>query len=474
MQLVVSNLLEKILPAGVHGKLLPALEKVDDLLNSDNENSVSQRMALTVFVIRVASAAIALLSQILLARWMGTFEYGIFVAVWAAVIISSTLTGLGLPSAVLRFVSEYREREQPNLFWGVVRGSLLMSLATATALALLGALLLTSFPGLMTNYFIMPVYLGLVCLPAFNIEGVADMIGRPFNWIKLSFLPTFIVRPLSILALLGFAILIGYEATAITAMWCALIATYSTTIFQTLLLFRKLEINVKPAPAEYRLGYWLMVALPIFLVESFYVLLTQVDVIFVSWLTTPEDTAVYFAATKILALVHFVYFAIRATASHRYAAYNASGKLDEYREFVQKTVQWTFWPSLAIGITMVLCGKYILMLFGPEFVVGESVLWILVAGIVIRSSIGPAEALLVMSGKQNACAVIYCGALFINVTLNICLIPIYGLQGAAIATAIAFICESAALYSAVLRHMKIHAFVIPSRRSMNAAGEGSR
>ena len=462
MQLVVSNLSEKMLPASVHGKLLPVLVKVDDLLVSDNDNSVSQRMALTVFIIRVASAAIALASQILLARWMGTFEYGIFVAVWAGAIIASTLTGLGLPSAALRFVAEYRERERFDLFWGVVRGNLLMSLAASTALTLVGILLLSLFPELMTSYFIMPIYLGLLCLPAFSVEDISNAVGRPFNWVKLSFLPTFIIRPLAILGLLAGAVLLGYEPSAVSAMWCALIATYATSVLQAVILYGKLKRNVKPARPKYRLKYWLLVAVPIFLVESFYVLLTQVDVIFVSWLTTPEDTAIYYAATKVLALVHFVYFAIRATASHRYATYNASGKLDEYREFVQKTVRWTFWPSLTIGLAMAFFGEYILMLFGPEFVVGKSVLWILVTGSIIRSSIGPAEALLVMSGKQNACAIIYCGALFVNVALNLYLIPIYGIHGAAIATALAFVCESFALYWAVSRHLKIHAFIIPS------------
>lgn len=463
---MVSNLLEKMLPAPVHAKFAPVFAKVDDLIGSDNENSVSQRMALSVFVIRVASAAIALLSQILLARWMGTFEYGIFVAVWTGVIIASTLTALGLPSAALRFVSEYFEQKKYGHLWGVVRGSLWVSLATSTTVALAASALLASFPELMTSYFIMPIFLACLCLPAFGLENISDIVGRPFNWIKLSFLPAFILRPLAILAFLAFAILLGFEPTAVTAMWCAVIASYSTILLQSFILFRKLKHYVPAVKPTYKMGYWLMVALPIFLVESFYVLLTQVDVLFVSWLTSPEDTAVYFAATKILALVHFVYFAIRATASPRFAAYNASGKIDEYRDFVQKTVRWTFWPSLFIGLVMIALGEYVLMLFGPEFVEGKSVLWILVIGIVIRSSVGPAEALLVMSGKQNACAVIYSGALFVNVTLNLALIPVWGLQGAAIATAIAFACESAALYSTVNRKLKIHAFVIPPLRQL--------
>lgn len=474
MEIKASNFAEKLLPKSLQQRFEPVLLKADDILAGNGENAVAQRMALTVFTIRVASAAIAFFSQVLLARWMGTFEYGIFVAVWVGIMIASTLTSLGLSSAVVRFVAEYREQEKPALVWGMIRGSHMLSLGSATLVSALGCAFLYIFPHLVTNYFAMPIFLAILCLPALNIESVNDSVGRPFNWIKIAFLPPFIIRPLAILAFMGGAILLGYEPTAITAMWSALLASYSTTLVQYIALQSSLKATVEPAKPEYKMWYWLGVALPIFLVESFYVLVTQVDVIFVSWLTNPEDTAVYFAATKILALVHFVYFAVRAAASHRFAAYNASGNIDEYREFVQKTVAWTFWPSLLIGLVMIVVGKYLLMMFGPEFVSGQEVLWVLVAGIVMRASIGPAEALLVMSGQQNICAAVYGGALFVNVVLNLSFIPMYGMMGAAIATALALGFESLALYSLAKSRLKIHAFIIPARVSKEAESEAAQ
>ena len=39
-------------------------------------------MSVIAFPIRIVSAVIAFVSQVLLARWMGSFEYGIFVLVW--------------------------------------------------------------------------------------------------------------------------------------------------------------------------------------------------------------------------------------------------------------------------------------------------------------------------------------------------------------------------------------------------------
>ena len=45
----------------------------------DAEHLLVQRLSGTVFLIRVASAVLAFGSQVLLARWMGSHEFGIYV-----------------------------------------------------------------------------------------------------------------------------------------------------------------------------------------------------------------------------------------------------------------------------------------------------------------------------------------------------------------------------------------------------------
>ncbi len=60
-------------------------------------------MALIAFAIRVASAAIAFISQIIMARMMGEFEYGIFVFVWVLVIILAISPYLGFTATVVRW-----------------------------------------------------------------------------------------------------------------------------------------------------------------------------------------------------------------------------------------------------------------------------------------------------------------------------------------------------------------------------------
>ncbi len=70
-------------PAGV-------IARLRSLLGGSSEASVTRRLAGTIFVIRVVSAVLAYFSQILLARWMGGSDYGVYVYVWTWVLLLFT------------------------------------------------------------------------------------------------------------------------------------------------------------------------------------------------------------------------------------------------------------------------------------------------------------------------------------------------------------------------------------------------
>jgi len=57
-----------------------------------------------VFLIRVASAVLAYGSQVLFARWMGDFEFGIYVYVTTWVLLLGPALDLGLGTAAQRFI----------------------------------------------------------------------------------------------------------------------------------------------------------------------------------------------------------------------------------------------------------------------------------------------------------------------------------------------------------------------------------
>lgn len=185
----------------------------------------------------------------------------------------------------------------------------------------------------------------------------------------------------------------------------------------------------------------------------------------------PDKVATYFATVKLLALVHFVYFSVKAGAAQRYSELMHTTDHNQLALFARDTARWTFWPSLAMALVLLLLGKPLLYLFGTEFTEGYPLLFIMVVGVVARASVGPAESLLNMAGKQKICAAVYAVTLIVNICLSIVLIPAYGLTGAACATAISMIFEAATLTLTVYNRLNITMFVFAGRVTEKPAKE---
>src|SRR6266566_2016065 len=75
------------------------LARLRSVLGGSSEASVTKRLAGTIFLIRVVSAALAYLSQILLARWMGGSDYGVYVYVWTWVLLLGSMMDFGISAS---------------------------------------------------------------------------------------------------------------------------------------------------------------------------------------------------------------------------------------------------------------------------------------------------------------------------------------------------------------------------------------
>lgn len=470
MRFSAASTADRLLPEPLAARARPFLDRLDSVVFTADDRGQASRTSLTAFAIRIVSAAIALVSQIMMARWMGGFEYGIFVLVWTTMIIVGNLSCLGFHTSIVRYIPEYRERGRLGELRGVMAASRAFVLATSTLFAAAGLGGLWLFSHAVESYYVVPFYLGIICLPMIALSDTLEGTARANSWAVLALAPIYLLRPVLILALMGAAILAGYAPDAQTGIVAAIVATYATTLFQLAAIAPQTGREVRDVPPLFRIREWVVVSLPIFLVEGFFFMLTNADVLMVGWFMNPDDVAVYFATVKTLALVHFVYFAVKAGVAQRYAQYAHGGSPEKLAAFARETVTWTFWPSLAMGAAVLVIGKPMLGLFGPGFDAGYPLLFVLVAGVVARASVGPAESLLTMSGNQNICAIVYGATLALNVILNVFLIPLYGLWGAAISTAIAMACEAAMLSFIAWRRLGIVMIVpFPGRSNMGVA-----
>ncbi|TCM48710.1 O-antigen/teichoic acid export membrane protein [Rhizobium sp. PP-F2F-G48] len=457
---------ERLLPQGLKHRLLPLMRWLEPLLTSDDPKHRAQRMALVAFAIRVVSAGIAFLSQIVMARMMGEFEYGIFVFVWVLVVLFGNLSCLGFHTAIIRFVPQYHALNAHDEIRGMMTTVRIFALLSATALALVGIGGLVLFGDVVNGYYLVPLYLGVFALPMIALGDVMDGTSRAHSWAVSALSPTYIVRPVLILVFMVAAVRLGEASTAQTAMIAAMAATYVATVGQFFILTWRLRRRYKTGPIRIEFRTWLRVALPIFLIDGFGFMLTNSDVVLVGIALDPESVAIYFAAAKTMALVHFVLFAVKAAAAPRFSAAMGHSDGQQLSVIAIESAKWCFWPSLVVGGGVLVSGGFLLSLFGPAFVSGYPLMAILFAGIMAKAFIGPAEALLTMGGQQALCVKLYAAALAANIALNVTLIPVFGLTGAALATAGAMMVEAVLLHVAV-RHtfgIRLFAFADPHSR----------
>ena len=93
-------------------------------------------------------------------------------------------------------------------------------------------------------------------------------------------------------------------------------------------------------------------------------------------------------------------------------------------------------PTLAGCIILFVLGDKILSIFGEEYEVGYTVLMLLALGVVAKAATGPVHYLLAMTDRHATSVVVLAISAALNLLLNTMLIPIWGIEGAAVATAL--------------------------------------
>src|ERR1700726_4122046 len=132
------------------------------LSGGSSEASLTRRLAGTIFIIRVISAALAYLSQILLARWMGGSDYGVYVYVWTWVLLLGSMMDFGISASAQKIIPEYRTRGEHALLRGFLSGSRWMTLIVSSIVSALLALAVKSLSPWIDANTILPLYIGCI------------------------------------------------------------------------------------------------------------------------------------------------------------------------------------------------------------------------------------------------------------------------------------------------------------------------
>jgi O-antigen/teichoic acid export membrane protein len=424
-----------------------------------SDSSLARRLAGAAFLVRVVSAVIAFVSQIALARWLGGFQFGVYVYVWTWVLLLGGMVDLGLGSASQRLIPEYTELKNFALLRGYLGASRWLAGVIATTAAAAAAAIVAVLSPHIASAIVVPLYVACAVLPVCGLAQVQSGVARSYDWVILGLSPAYVLRQILLLALLGSAFAFGLPMNAVTATLAAVAAWWGITAGQFVVLHRRLANVVEPGPKAYAVRSWLAISAPIFVVEAFYLLLTYSDVIVLQLFRPPNEVGIYYAAAKTMALVAFIYFSVAQTLAHKFAEYQVAGDRKRLADFLAVAVRMTFWPSLGAVLVLLALGRPLLGMFGHDFVSGYYLMFIIAVGLLARASVGPAERLLNMLGERRACAFVYGGSFALNLVLCFLLIPRLGISGAAVAGAVTLVGESLCLFLVAKYRLGLHCFV---------------
>jgi hypothetical protein len=311
---------EKMLPAGLRPSGGRALRMLAGLLTERGEKAVARRMALTAFSIRIISAALAFVSQIALARLMGEYEYGIFVFVWVLIVVFGDLSCLGFHTAIVRFLPQYKAAGALAEIRGLTGTARIFALLSGTGMLAVGMIALHFFGDRIHSYYVVPD------LPR-PVRHADDRARRHSG------------RHVARQPLAGHGAEPGLHHpprpdhslhAGRNSPRCAAHGGHRHAGGTR----RHLCDDSRPASGDPRassppfhagprkvdfLG-WLGVAFPMFLIEGVSFLLTNSDVVVVGIFLEPHDVAIYFAAAKTMALVHFINFSVKAASGPRFSS----------------------------------------------------------------------------------------------------------------------------------------------------------
>lgn len=399
--------------------------------------------------------------EIVLARVLGGVEYGVYTYALAWATLLAIPTTLGFGTALLRYVGSFSGSGQLGLLKGVVLRSWQMVLSASVIATFI--LFLVFRAGVHPPH-VEVLYLAIWLAPLTAIQNVQMSMGRGLGSMTLAFAPGRLAVPS--LLMIGLLVLVALGRSVDSS------AALVLTLFVMLLSFSiqagviaKQVFRGSERPV-YRTGEWLRTALPMLLIAGFMLVLARTDVLMLGLLAKPVDVGAYNAASKTANLVLLVLAAVNAIAAPMIADLHARRDTGGLQRLATGVAHLAFWPSTAIVLLLVVLGPSILSVFGPEFVIGRHAIIILALGNLVSVGVGSVGYMMNMTGHQNTMAVVVGAAAALNVLLNWLAIPVYGLIGAAGATALSVAAWNLTLAHLVKRRIGVHTSITHALRHL--------
>jgi len=402
------------------------------------------------------SKALTYLYRVSIARFVGPEAYGQLSLALMVTGTVSTLAYLALGNGLKKFIPEFRTDDDLASIKGMVLNALEMTVPLSLLLfgiVFFGAeFIATTF---FDNRAIIPLIQILsLTIPIGTISSIFYDTTIGFNKILYKTGGVRIIQNIVQLGLTLALLLLGYEVVGAAWGWLA-----GTTV-AAILGFYFMEKKVGPIlfsnlKAKHHRKKLLKFSAPLLLSGMIGTLLGWADTGLLGYYMTDFEVGLYNAALPTAMLILLPHKAIGSLAITSFSELKERDS-ESIEASMQTATCWVFSLVFPTFLILMLFSEQVLqILWGGQYTKASTALSILAFGYLIDALVGRVGSFLNSTGYTRYILYNNIAALSLNLILNIVLIPIYGIIGAAVATAASTLLTNILMFTEVWRKEKI-------------------
>jgi O-antigen/teichoic acid export membrane protein len=416
------------------------------------------RGAASSFVFKIVNSGLSFTGGLLLARWLGTAGYGAYAyaMAWIWFLVPGAL--IGLDTLLVREMAAYRVQSA----WGEMRAFLLQAhrvvLCASIGLALGAAAVAQLFASRADPQVLVTLWVALLILPLMALSRVGLAILQGLHQVTRGLLPSFVVQPVIFVSfLLGAHWLAPKLVTASGAMKLNVASFAIAWMVLLRVLWRYFPESAKQAEPVHRELPWFKSVLPLLLFTGMYMVNGQADILLLGMIKGAREAGIYQVASRTAGLIGFFLVAVIPALLPEISSLYAARRMDRLQRVITRSVRLTLLASLPVGLALIIFGRWLLAhLFGADFAQAGNALAILSVGQLANVAMGSAYYMLLMMGLEVATAKGMAAGAVANIVLNATLIPKWGLEGAAFASAASMILWNIWLSVLAYKRLGVH------------------
>jgi len=433
-------------------------EFVQILLGKNRQDTLRVHLirgASGTFALKIASTGLVLITSLVLARILWVKGYGTYIYAISWINLLSVLPVMGLPTLLTRKVACYKTQKD----WGLLRGILHWSDQVVSIVSLGLVFLVVGIVWLLGGHLepqiATSIWIAMLMLPFLAFVSLRQGAMQGLGYVIVAQFPQMLVLPILFLILVG-GLQFAFDLNASSAIGMRVLATMIAFLVGMGLFKKYLPSSVKEALPNYHKREWLMNTLPLLFISTAGTINQQISIIMIGSMLGSEATGIFDVARKGAILVSFILMAVNMPLAPTVARLYARGEKEHLQRVVTKSAQLALFGSLPIALGLIIFGRWVLLIFGREFMGGSAVLAILCLGQLVNAGMGSVGLLLNMTGHEQDTARGIGIAMAINVILNAILIPKWNIEGAAFATSSSMIFWNVLLAIRVYKRLGIN------------------